>query len=281
MNAPGFRYRSFGNEPVRIRPGAAGTLAAAMVEPLAPLAPLPGPGYLEEPAPELPPLLPMADQMLSSYGQLPAPELPAAGYAEPAADYGLGETAPQPMLAPPMLHQAMPEPMPEPEPPAAPLFSWPEAPMPAPSPAPSLLPEVAQAYPAAMPEPAEPIALRPVAADGFRLLQAIGHRGGGDEGMPRPPGDAGGTLAMLRSAMASGTGDTTMAGISAGMGGLAAPPGLAAPIGAGATSQGGLLPAAAVTVPLSDVMRLIAAGATPPTSPFDAFRVALGAQPGR
>jgi hypothetical protein len=38
-----------------------------------------------------------------------------------------------------------------------------------------------------------------------------------------------------------------------------------------------LLPAAAVTVPLNDVMRLIAVGAPAPASPFDAFRAAMGA----
>ncbi len=295
MNAPGFRYRSFGNEPVRIRPGAAGTLAEPAV-----LIPLPD--YVAEVPAELPPLnTPMGEELLGSYGSLPDP-VPLDFGLDPQATYGLSVPAesmipePMPTYQHPAETMPLPEPVqvappiPEPPAPAAPLFSWPESPAPsAPaSPGIALVSEVAQAYvpsfspayAAAMEPAAEPVTLRPMVSGGFRLLEAIGHRSG-DDGAASATSNAGGTLGMLRSAIDASAGNTTMAGIAAGMGGLTTPAGASAHGAMAAASQGGLLPAAAVTVPLSDVMRLIAAGATPPTSPFDAFRVALGAQPGR
>ncbi|MEI6159368.1 MAG: hypothetical protein WCP77_06005 [Roseococcus sp.] len=56
---------------------------------------------------------------------------------------------------------------------------------------------------------------------------------------------------------------------------------LPAPVAAGGSHErqgmggGGSLPAAAVTVPLGEVMRLIATGGPPVASPFDTFRAAL------
>jgi hypothetical protein len=235
---------------------------------------------------------------------MPAPEALLAGYDALPEHFDLSQQAgfrmatapvamepppaPAPVVEPmPVLDVApMPAPLaaaPPPEPPAVPLFSWPEAPLPPPAAPVSLLPEVARAYaPNQSYTPAEPATLRPGAGGGFRLLEAIGHRSE-DSGAPRAPEVTSGTLGMLRSAIAAGPGDSTMASIAAGAGatnqGFAPVNGLSA--GHTGNAMAGLLPAASVTVPLSDVMRLIAAGATPPPSPFDAFRVALGAQPGR
>lgn len=313
MNAPGFRYRSFGNEPVRIRPGQAGTLAHPGAQPVSQPMAMPEP-YVPPPMAYEAQDMPASEALLSSYESLPesfdlsqqagfrmAPEplamapapmdepMMAQPMAEPVMPSYLPPEPPMPQAPPAAAAMPMPEPAaPEPaapEPPPVPLFSWPETPaaaMPAP-PAPALLPEVARAYaPASAAEAAEPT---PPGGGGFRLLESIGHRAG-ETGVARQDSVAGGTLGMLRSAIASGPAESTMAGILAG-----APGGASGGAGFGATAglslgntsgqMAGLLPAASVTVPLSDVMRLIAAGATPPPSPFDAFRAALGAQPGR
>ena len=263
MNAPGFKYRSFGNEPVRIRPGAAGTLAQPpaemqtfpeLSEPPAPLLEVePLPAYVEEPV----------------FEALPPPTFAYETYREP-----------EPEPEPPVM-VAEPPPPPMPEPPPAPLFSWPETPAyAAPEPArvapPSLLPDMAQAYAPRVPQPAPPLA-----PGGFRLLESIGHRPG-DGAAPRlNEQPAGGTLGLLRRAAEVGDASgTTQLGMGAGSGFGMSHGGPLPPLSPSG-HQSGLLPAAAVTVPLSDVMRLIAAGATPPPSPFDAFRAALGAQPGR
>ncbi len=309
MNAPGFRYRSFGNEPVRIRPGQAGTLAQPLTQPPA----MPEPeAYAPPEAPSMMSEMPPSDALLSNYETLP-------DHFDMGAHVGFGVTSsnvdlePEPMSAAMMplpepeplpVMPPLPEPLsmsplpvavaaepPVPEPAPTPLFSWPETPAPmAPPPQPvSLLPEVARAYaPASYAAPAEesePASYRPGGGGGFRLLESIGHRAE-DTGVPRGDSAAGGTLGMLRNAIASAPSDSTMAGILAGVGGtmptgagFGATSGLS--LGNTAAQMAGLLPAASVTVPLSDVMRLIAAGATPPPSPFDAFRAALGAQPGR
>ena len=265
MNAPGFKYRSFGNEPVRIRPGATGTLAQPVVEPVPYVEDaIPPPPMAMETVATLPTPQPFVGESLA-YEDVPIQRYAYVEFAEPATVIQpLPEPAPPPEPVPPL--EALPEP---------PLFSWPEAPanpMPSLPAAPALLPGIALAY-----SPAPRSDAVPLPGGGFRLLESIGHRPGESE-VPRADSSSVGTLALLRRAAAgsSDAGGTTFAGIGMGLGSDAPLPPLS-PTG----HQSGLLPAAAVTVPLSDVMRLIAAGATPPPSPFDAFRAALGAQPGR
>ena len=267
MNAPGFKYRSFGNEPVRNRPGNTGTLAQPLPEPPPPIEDI-----LPEPLPPEP-VLAMPEPMAEPFA--PAP----LDYQDLAYEPFPEVAEPEPP-APVMM--AEPPPPPPPAPPAAPLFSWPETPVnPAPAPAmataPSLLPEVAAAYAPPAPPPRAPVAPAP---GGFRLLEAIGHRPGEGE-PPRAQDVSGGTLGLLRrAAETEGAGDATMPGIGLSMGFGSTVPSPLPPLSPSGHPSG-LLPAAAVTVPLSDVMRLIAVGATPPPSPFDAFRAALGAQPSR
>lgn len=310
MNAPGFRYRSFGNEPVRIRPGQAGTLTQPGAQPVSQPMAMPEP-YTPPPMAYEPQEMPTSEALLSSYESLPesfdlsqqagfrmAPEplamapapmdepMMAQPVAEPVMPSYLPPEPPMPQAPPAAVAMPVPEPAP-PEPPPVPLFSWPETPAAAmpPAPAPALLPEVARAYAPQPPQAAEAAEPMPPMGGGFRLLESIGHRAG-ETGAARQDSVAGGTLGMLRSAIASGPAESTMAGILAGsQGGASGGAGFVATAGLslGNTSgqMAGLLAAASVTVPLSDVMRLIAAGATPPPSPFDAFRAALGAQPGR
>jgi len=105
----------------------------------------------------------------------------------------------------------------------------------------------------------------PPAEGDFAIFAGIAPR---REAMPpTPPAPAGSTLGRLKQVVTHG-----------------APPHLPQPMapggatdlmrGAGA-SGGTALPAAAVTVPLGEVMRLVAAGGPPATSPFDTFRAAL------
>lgn len=279
MNAPGFKYRSFGNEPVRIRPGSAGTLAqpvteaAPYVEDSLPPLPIPAAESLPPPVPYIPEPLVYDDTPSAryAYDDFPeaAPVLPEASMMSPMPD-SAPMMAPMPQLAP-MMTPA------EPPPPEPPLFSWPESPAnppPLPTqvapPAPSVA--VGQPYAPAMRSEAAPV------ADGnFRLLESMGHRPGENAPPRMAEAPAGGTLGFVRrAAEGGGASNSSGMGMNLGFGGGAPLPPLS-PSG----HQSGLLPAAAVTVPLADVMRLIAAGATPPPSPFDAFRAALGAQPVR
>ncbi|MBC7432659.1 MAG: hypothetical protein H7345_11370 [Rubritepida sp.] len=289
MNTPGFKYRSFGNEPVRVRPGVAGTLAPqnatpAVEDQMQPSALLLA---LDDASPAMPQTSPPEPSDAMAFDEAPAsilaydafpaaqtalpkldPTLPPLDQALPPLDLGL------PPLSGQAPAQEAPAPLPEP-PPAPPLFSWPEssaAPLP-PTAAPALLAlaQPAGSLPATGLNPPDP-------AGGFRLLESIGHQA--EDGAPsRAEAPASGTLARLRRGAA-----TADAGPPLSLPGTGGAWDLAAqaPIPAAAQSHpSGLLPAAAVAVPLSDVMRLIAAGATPPPSPFDAFRAALGAQPGR
>ncbi|RVT96923.1 hypothetical protein EOD42_11005 [Rhodovarius crocodyli] len=261
LNTPGLRYRSFGNEPVRVRPVPPALPPVVEEEPIvpeyqadpvndlpesnAPLEPELPPLRLEPIAPEPPPM---------AVEPPPAPVPPT-----PAPVLMSLEPAPEPPPAPAPVAASAPPP---PEPPSAPLFSWPESTPAAPA-APSLLPEVAAGH-------AAPAA--PVPAGGFRLLEAIGMKP--DEQAAATTAPQGGTLALLRQAVAEPASPPPEF--------FKLPP--AQPMVAGMQPVGalsGLLPAAAVTVPLSDVMRLVAGGSPPPASPFDAFRAALGAQPQR
>lgn len=245
LNTPGLRYRSFGNEPVRVRPAPPVVVEEVLPEVAEPELP-PETGFLSdslaepEPPPVPPPMPPLNFE--------PVPELPPVVAAGPASP----PPAPEPPVPPPA----------PPEPASAPLFSWPEAsPPPAPA-APSLLPEVASSY-AAQPRPAA----------SFRLLEAIGMNPE-EQAAATVAAPQGGTMALLRNAVAepeAARQEFLRAGATQPQ---IAP---AQPLG----SIIGLLPAAAVTVPLSDVMRLVAGGSAPLASPFDAFRAALGAQPQR
>ena len=289
MNTPGFKYRSFGNEPVRVRPGVAGTLAPqgtapAMEDQLQPSALLLSldDGPLAMPQASFPePLHEMAfDEAPASI--LAYDAFPAAQTALPKVDLALPKLEPAlppfvaalPLLSGQALVQEAAAALPEP-PPAPPLFSWPEsfaAPLPpTAAPAPLALAQPAGSLPTTRLNPPDPVG-------GFRLLESIGHQA--EDGAPsRAEAPASGTLARLRRSAA-----TADAGLPLSPSGTDAGWDFAAQASIPAAAQthpSGLLPAAAVTVPLSDVMRLIAAGATPPPSPFDAFRAALGAQPGR
>ena len=265
LNAPGLRYRSFNNAPVRVYSAAPRELLTP--EPFAPpseaLVPsaLPMPVY-PEPLPAEPPA--SLDQDFEyataeeAFLAVEPPALPPAHVAPPAAP-------------PPA------EPVPPPAA-AAPLFSWPEV-----APAAPLAPQIApiqvpvspvtQAPPAyAAPEPAPaPIAMQPTESPAldYRLFNAIGRLGDPPGGAGQPQA-ANTTLAMLRSRIdATPESPLPFQGVHVPMSSPIQPPPAA------------LVPASAVTVPLSDVMRLIAAGAPPPASPFEAFRSALSAQPAR
>jgi hypothetical protein len=83
---------------------------------------------------------------------------------------------------------------------------------------------------------------------------------------PAPPAPAGSTLSRLKQVVTHpGT-----AGLPEPVSGRAAPDAPQRP-------SAGAIPAAAVTVPLGDVMRLVASGGPPAASPFDTFRAALRA----
>lgn len=282
MNTPGFKYRSFGNEPVRVRPGVAGTLAPQGAAPtvedqLQPSASLLS---LDDAPPALPQALFQELPDAVAFDEAPASILaydayPAAQTALPKVNQALPKLdAALPLLSGQALVQEAAAVLPEP-PPTPPLFSWPEfsaAPSP-PTAAPALfaLAQPAGSLPATRLNAPDP-------AGGFRLLESIGHQAE-DSAPSQAEVPASGTLARLRRSSASAD-----AGASLPQSGTDAGWGFAAQASIPSAAQShpsGLLPAAAVTVPLSDVMRLIAAGATPPPSPFDAFRAALGAQPGR
>ena len=260
LNTPGLRYRSFGNEPVRVRP------APPVLPPVAEELPA-EPEYQPDPVSDLPESYTPVEPELPPLRLEPiAPEPPPVAFEPPPpapspapvlmALEPLPEPAPAPAPMPAPVAAAAPPP---PEPPAAPLFSWPESAPAAPA-APSLLPEVAASH-AAPPSP--------VPSGGFRLLEAIGMKP--DEQAAATTAPQGGTLALLRQAVAEPSAPPAEF--------FKLPPAqpMVAPMQPLAALSG-LLPAAAVTVPLSDVMRLVAGGSAPPASPFDAFRAALGAQ---
>jgi hypothetical protein len=239
INTPGLRYRSFGNA-------------------------LPRPQVIPSEPPEFPlvteaipaPPAPAAPDDVPDSSTPPAPVMRAAPVQpepepEPEPERDLPFAGQQEAPAPPPEPAAPPPPV-EPPPPAIDWAALAAPPLAAPSPPPTpMLP--------LPPTPAQPLELAPE-APAFRLLEAIGHAP--SPAPSAPPG--GGTLAMLK-ASAPAAAD------------MAAMP-LLNPVGAqprGLDPAPGHLPAHAVTVPLSEVMRLIAAGAPPAASPFDAFRAAL------
>lgn len=87
-----------------------------------------------------------------------------------------------------------------------------------------------------------------------------------DAAPPAPPAPAGSTLSRLKQVVAH-----------PGSAGLPEPLAGRAPHDPPLRPGGNALPAAAVTVPLGEVMRLVASGGPPAASPFDTFRAALRA----
>lgn len=273
LNAPGLRYRSFNNAPVRVHPGIRGDVTMA-----APAAPEP---VLAESAI----FAPIAHEPPSREESPPfdrnfeyAAEAPAQPDTPPV---------PEPLV------EAVPEPQPEPEPepPSAappPLFSWPEVTPAAPllaEPAPGfalqaprsspaqIAPAPPDAAPVPVPVPAPapvPVSVQPIQSSppDYRLFNALG-RQAEPPAAPVQPQASNTTLGMLRRRIDAAP-DMPLP-----FQGLATPPPAAPSVSAT------ILAANAVTVPLSDVMRLINAGSAPATSPFEAFRSALSAQPPR
>ena len=246
LKAPGLRYRSFGNEPVR-----APRVDVSNVTDAYPL---------------------LGAAMEAAADDIASPEL-AAPAAEP--------TPPEPPFvepAPPVVAAYVPPP--EPEPVAAPEPYTPPAytppPMPEPAPVPPLFAQalsqpVAPAAPAAQPAP-------PAASPAYSLLEALGRQS-----------DLGPSMSASASMPASasygqpgaapapgGTFGSLLAAGGASPGGYSAPASWGNAPGTALRSTS-LLPAAAVTIPLSEVLRLVAVGAPAPSSPFDAFRAAVRA----
>ena len=273
LKAPGLRYRSFGNEPVRAPRVDVSTVNDAY------------------------PLLGAA--MESAADDMAAPELTAAEPEPmPAPEPVQAELPPISAYVPPPepVHAAPPEPVyvAPPAPvyvaPPAPVYAPPPAqqpaPMPEPAPAPSLFAQALSQPPAAPPAvqaPAQTFAPAPTpapAAPAYSLLEALGRQS-----------DLGPSMSASASLPAAASYGQPAAGPAPGgtfgslLAGSAGSPGFSAPGAAPAAwSSGGalarsasLLPAAAVTIPLSEVMRLIAVGAPAPSSSFDAFRAAVRA----
>lgn len=246
LKAPGLRYRSFGNEPVRsprVDPESvaeAFPLLGAAMEDAAETMPLDAP---HEPAAEEAVRIPAPPALVAPEPEpMPAPLLelpPAAPVSEPVA-------AVQPASeAPPLFLAALSQPLPAPP-----------APVPPPPPA-----QLGYAPP---PPPA------PVAPPAYSLLESLGRQSDLTPSMA-----AAGSVPAQGSygqpaATASGTFASLLAHGPAAGGGWNGAPGTA-------LRTGSLLPAAAVTVPLSEVLRLVAVGAPSPSSPFDAFRAAVRA----
>ena len=121
--------------------------------------------------------------------------------------------------------------------------------------------------PAATPPGSPPRA--PVAPrEDFALFASLGQA---YEAPPAPPPPAGSTLNRLRHVIAQSGESILPYPLAAQAAGLD-PYRFGSPMGAAAA---GAMPAAAVTVPLGEVMRLIAAGGLPAASPVDTFRAAL------
>jgi hypothetical protein len=241
LKAPGLRYRSFGNEPVRT------------------------PRVDVSNVTETYPLLGAA--MEAAADDLASPEPEAPSQLEPMPEPPVAEAAPVIIPAPP--------PVPEPvyiAPPAEPAY--------APPPAYTPPPLFAQALSQPMPPPPMPAAApaAPAAAPAYSLLEALGRQA-----------DLGPSMSASASMPATGYGQAPIGPAPGGTfgnllaGSAGAPGGYGAPAGPWGSSPGtalrsaSLLPAAAVTVPLSEVLRLVAVGAPAPSSPFDAFRAAVRA----
>ncbi|MDB5416024.1 MAG: hypothetical protein JWR10_4359, partial [Rubritepida sp.] len=209
----------------------------------------------------------------------PAPPLPQAAAPPPPAPPAQVAPAPLPQrAAPPPQFTAAPAPIlappvhaaPPPAPASEPGIDW-GALAAASRPAPPVFreAEVSQFAAPVVPEPEAETAPVSTAVPlvGFSLLDAIGLT---KTAAPPPPAP-GGTLARLRNVVALSSelpspGSAYQPG--PGMG-------VSQPAPFGPYGGDGVVPASAVTVPLGEVMRLVAAGGPPVASPVDTFRTAL------
>ena len=255
LKAPGLRYRSFSNEPVRTPRVDVGSVAETF--------PLFG-SSMEEAAEMASPELPDREPVRAALAIPPAP-LPE----------------PEPIAAPPVVVVAEPAPPPPPPPPVPVYVAPPPPPPPAPeppafvaalsqpAPAPVYVPQPSYAAPSFTPAshaPAAPPAAP--AAPAYSLLESLGRQS--DLAPSMAASAANPHAAYGQPAAPSGTFASLLSSSGAGAQGAWGAAVTGTPLRGGA-----LLPAAAVTVPLSEVLRLIAAGAPSPASPFDAFRAAV------
>lgn len=181
------------------------------------------------------------------------------------------EPAPRPVEEPALaLFAQMLEAAPEPTPARMAQVDWAALSAPPPPPQPPLAetglfarpretPALPPLTPTLMPSPA------PSEAQEFAIFAGLAPRR--DAMPPSPPAPAGSTLGRLKQVVTHGGPANLPQPMAAG--------GLADPMQSGGGGGGTTLPAAAVTVPLGEVMRLVAAGGPPAASPFDTFRAAL------
>jgi hypothetical protein len=257
LKSPGIRYRNFGIDPVRAAVTQLGNAVRSV--------PLLGVVRDEE-----------AGTATSREDPAVLPEThPAAEAASHAVPGMLGMAAPEPV-------PAMPEAVgTRPAPPAAAAADTPAGHSPfgaaTACPEPSFGPA-----PAAFPEFAAPgYGLAPAGrkAGSYRLLEALGMPGE----PPHAPSPAGPPPATMPEPPPRGT-TGTMQSLGRAVAGaqlpaaqpVAEPPAAAMEV-AGLPTFPGLLPAAMVTLPLAEVLRLIATGVSAASSPFAALRVSGGA----
>lgn len=254
LRSPGIRYRNFGNDPVRAAVTPVGNVARSF--------PLLGAVTDAEAGAPAPRPVPTA-----------APDTPSAAELASFALPEIAEmTAPEPVPAMPEAAAAAPAP---------PAGAAPDAPPAYPEPAPSF-----GLAPAASPESAASgLGLPPAGrrAGSYRLLEALGMPGEPPHApppagprpatMPEPPPRATtGTMQSLGRAVAGAQLPAAQP--------VAEPPAAAAEV-AGLPAFPGLLPSAMVTLPLAEMLRLIATGVSAASSPFAALRVPGGANNSR
>ncbi len=257
LKSPGIRYRNFGNDPVRAAVTQLGNAVGSV--------PLLGVVRDDE----------AGTRMSREDSAVPPETHPAAESASHAVPVMVEMAAPEPV-------PAMPESVgTRPAPPAAAASDTPAGHSPF---------GVATAYPepsfglapAAFPEFAAP-SLGPAPAGrkagSYRLLEALGMPGE----PPHAPPPAGPRPASMPEPPPRAT-TGPMQGLGRALAGaqlpaaqpVAEPPAAAADV-AGLPTFPGLLPAAMVTFPLAEVLRLIATGVSAASSPFAALRVSGGA----
>lgn len=283
LKAPGFKYRSFGNEPVRNAPVASGNVAETY--------PLLGAAMESAAATPMHGASPPDDGQADPAGYAPPlmPAGPEDGHATPAPSAA-------PMMAPlpePPMAAAMPAPAGFPPPPAQPFPDPPRAAAPQmTSPPTGIFAQLQQpaggypAAPAAYPAPSAWPDLPPAPAEAspgsYRLLESIGRQADLNASLAPPPAfglsaGAPGFGGHPAPAGPTGTFGALLAGSAGGMAPAAiAHPHPPAPGWASSPRSPSLLPAAMVTMPLAEVMRLVALGAPAASTPFAAFRVAGG-----
>jgi hypothetical protein len=231
--------------------------------------------------------------MEAAADDLASPELEAAPQPEPMPQMPAAELAPIHIPAPPPapepVYIAPPvPPAPEPEPTYTPPPTFVTPPAPAPASTQPLFAQVLSrppappvaAAPPPVPNPAPvPAPVAAPSAPAYSLLEALGRQSdlgpsmSASASMPAPAG-----YGQAPSGPApGGTFGSLLAGSGGAPGGYGAPGGAWGGSSSVALRSASLLPAAAVTVPLSEVLRLVAVGAPAPSSPFDAFRAAVRA----